>query len=124
MVTVREIVTTSLMLPEVPVTVIRYVPTAAVEPTTIVIVEVPAPVIEVGLKVMVTPAGWPVADKEMPELKPFVTVLVIVDVPELACTSEIEVDEAVRPKPGVLIVLSSPLIRLLPFGLPQPVAKS
>jgi hypothetical protein len=48
-----------------------------------VMVEVPAPVIEVGLKVTVTPAGWPVADKEMPEAKPFNTVLVIVDVPEL-----------------------------------------
>ena len=80
MVTVRETVTISVMLPEVPVTLILYVPMAVDEPTVMVMVEVPAPVIEVGLKVTVTPAGWPVADKEMPESKPFVTVLVIVDV--------------------------------------------
>ena len=124
LVTVREIVTISVMLPEVPVTLILYVPTTADEPTVIVMVEVPAPVIEVGLKVTVTPVGWPTADREIPELKPFVTVLVIVDVPEPPCTSVSEAGEAVRPKPGVLIVLSSPLIRPLPFGLPQPVAKS
>ena len=107
MVTVRETVTTSVMLPEVPVTLMLYVPGAADAPTVMVMVEVPAPVIELGLKLTVTPAGWPVADKEMAELKPFVTVLVIVDVPELPCTNETAVGEAVRPKPGVLIVLIS-----------------
>ena len=124
MVTARETVTISVMLPEIPATLILYVPMTVDEPTVIVMVEVPAPVIEVGLKVTVTPVGWPVADKEMPEAKPFVTVLVIVDIPELPCTMESAGAEAVRPKPGVLIVLSSPLIRALPFGLPQPVAKS
>ena len=124
MFTVRETVTISEMAPEVPVTRIRYVPVTVDEPTVIVMVEVPAPVTEVGPKVTDRPLGWPVADKEMPESKPFVTVLVIVDVPELPCSSESAAGEAVRPKPGVLIVLSSPLIRLLPFGLPQPVAKS
>ena len=124
MVTARVTVTTSVLLPEVPVTLRLYVPMAVDEPTVIVMVEVPAPVIEVGPKVTDTPLGWPVADKEMPESKPFVTVLVIVDVAELPCSSERLAGEAVRPKPGVLIVLSSPLIRLLPFGLPQPVAKS
>ena len=124
MVTVRVTVTISEMLPEVPVTIILYVPTTVDEPTVIVMVEVPAPVIEVGPKITVTPVGWPVADKEMPEAKPFVTVLVIVDVPEPPCTTEAIGGEAVRPKPGVLMVLISPLIRPLPFGLPQPVAKS
>ena len=124
LVTVREIVTISVMLPEVPVTLILYVPTTADEPTVIVMVEVPAPVIEVGLKVTVTPVGWPVADKEMRALKPFVTVLVIVDVAEPPCTTEAAVSEAVRPKPEVLIVPISPLIRPLPFGLPHPVARS
>ena len=123
MFTVRETVTISEMAPEVPVTRIRYAPVTVDEPTVIVMVEVPAPVTEVGPKVTDTPLGWPVADKEMPESKPFVTVLVIVDVPELPCSSESVAGEAVRPKPGVLIVLSSPLIRPLPFGLPQPVAK-
>ena|ERR1700693_4250607 len=94
------------------------------EPTAIVMVEVPDPIIEFGLKVTVTPKGWPVADKEMSESKPFVAVLVIVDVPELPGTTETMVGEAVRTKPGVLIVLINALIRALPFGLPQPVAKS
>lgn len=49
--------------------------------TLIVIVEVPAPVIEVGLKVTVTPVGWPLADREMDPLKPPVTELVMVEVP-------------------------------------------
>src|SRR6516164_5053329 len=82
-VTVRETVTISAMLPDFPFTLMLYVPVATDEPTVIVIVEVPAPVIEVGLKLTVTPVGWPVADKEMAELKPFVTVLVMVEVPEL-----------------------------------------
>ena len=61
-----------------------YVPAAVDEATVIVMVEVPAPVIEVGLKLTVTPVGWPLADKEMAESKPPVTVLVMVEVPELA----------------------------------------
>ena len=57
------------------------------EATVIVMVEVPAPVIEVGLKLTVTPVGWPLADKEMAELKPPVTVLVMVEVPGLPCAT-------------------------------------
>src|SRR5580658_3523569 len=94
------------------------------EPTVIDIVEVPAPLIGLGLNVTFTPAGWPVADKEMADAKPFVTVLVIVDVAAPPGTTETVAGEAVRPKPGVLIVLSNPLIKALPFGLPQPVARS
>ena len=124
LVTARVTVTTSVMPPEVPVTLMLYVPMTVDEPTMIDTVEVPAPVIEGGLKVTVTPVGWPVADKEMPESKPFVTVLEIVDVPELPGATETIVGEAVRPKPGVLIVLSNALIKALPFGLPQPVARS
>src|SRR5580700_3899786 len=112
------------MLPAVPVTLMLYVPGAVDGPTVIVMVEVPVPVIELGLKPTVTPAGWPAADKETAWLKPFVTVLVIVDVPELPCISTTVVGEAVRPKPGALAALISALIRALPFGLPQPVAKS
>jgi hypothetical protein len=47
----------------------------------IVIVDVPAPVIEAGLKLTETPAGCPLADKETAELNPPLTVDVIVDVP-------------------------------------------
>jgi hypothetical protein len=82
MATIKETVTISVMLPEIPMTLILYVPMAVDGLVVIVMVEVPAPVIEVGLKVTVTPVGWPVADKEMPESKPLSTVLVITDVPE------------------------------------------
>ena len=56
-VTVSETVVVSTVLPEVPFTVIAYVPGAVDEDTVIVIVELPAPVIEVGLNVTVTPLG-------------------------------------------------------------------
>ena|ERR1700730_11905034 len=92
--------------------------------TVIVMVEVPAPVIEVGLKPMVTPVGWPVADNEMAELKPPVTVLVIVDFPKLPCPTETEAGEAERLKPGAGELPASALISPEPFGLPKPVAKS
>src|ERR1700728_4188930 len=105
-------------------TLILYVPKTVDGPAVMVMVEVPAPVIEVGLKVTVTPAGWPVADKEMPASKPLSTVLVITEVPEPPCTKETVGGEAVSPKPGRLIVSINPVIRPLPFGLPQPLAKS
>jgi hypothetical protein len=122
-VTVRETVVVSVVLPEVPVTVMGYVPVAVDEPTVIVMVEVQAPVIEVGLKLAVTPDGWPVADNEMAELNPPVTVLVMVEVPELPCATEADAGEAERLKPGVAGPVSA-LSRPEPFGLPQPVAKS
>ena len=49
--------------------------------TVMVMVELPAPVIEPGLKLTVTPEGWPVADKVITPLKPPVTALVMVDCP-------------------------------------------
>ena len=122
-VTVSETVVVSVVLPEVPFTVMLYVPVAVDEATVMVMVEVPAPVIDVGLKPMVTPVGWPVAVKVIAESKPPVTVLVIVDVPELPCATETEVGEAERLKPGVTEPVRL-LIRPDPFGLPQPVAKS
>jgi hypothetical protein len=121
-------VVVSLVLPEVPidvpVTVMLYVPMTVDEATAIVMVEVPAPVIEVGLKLTVTPVGWPVADKVMAELKPPVTVLLMVEFPELPCATGTEAGEPERLKPGLDGVPASALIRPDPFGLPQPVAKS
>ena len=91
-------------LPPVPVTVIVYVPVAVVEATAKVRVEVPEPgaAMDVGLKLTVTPVGWPDADKATAESKPFTTALVIVDVPLLPCTTETEVGEAERVKLGVV----------------------
>ena len=80
---VSETVVVSVMAPEVPVTVMGYSPGTVVVPTVMVMIEVPVPVIEVGLNPTVTPAGWPVAVKPTDESKPPVTVLVMVDVPEL-----------------------------------------
>lgn len=94
------------------------------EATVIVMVEVPAPVIDVGLKPIVTPVGWPLADNEIAELKPPVTVLVIFDVPELPCATETDAGEAERLKPGAGAVPASAVIRAAPFGLPHPVARS
>ena len=87
-------------------------------------VEVPAPVIEVGLKLTVTPDGWPVAVKEMTPLKPPVTVLVMVDVPAWPCATETEDGEADKLKPGDDEPPTRAFSRPEPFGLPQPVAKS
>ena len=65
-------------------------PVTVDEATFIVRVELPAPLMEVGLKLTVTPAGWPLAVNEIAELNPPVTVLVIVDFPEPPCTTETE----------------------------------
>jgi hypothetical protein len=91
-----------------------------------VMVEVPEPgaAMEVGLKVTVTPVGWPVADKAIAESKPFKTAVVIVDVPLLPRTTESEVGDAQTVKLADADALVSALMRPVPFGLPQPVAKS
>ena len=125
-VTVRLTVHVCVMPPPVPVTVMVYVPVAVVEATAMVMVEVPLPgaAMDVGLKVTLTPAGWPVADKATAASKPFTIVLVIVDVPLLPCTTETGVGEAEMVKLGVGDVPTSALIRLAPFMLPQPVTKS
>ena len=66
--------------------------------------------------------GRPLADSVTAESKPPDTVLVMVDVPELPCTTETEVGEAERLKPGVAGPLSAAISPL--FGLPQPVTRS
>jgi hypothetical protein len=63
------------------------------------------------LKPTVTPVGWPAAVKETAESKPPVTVLVMVEVPELPCATETEVGEAERLKPGPGELPVSALIR-------------
>jgi len=123
-VTVSETVVVSTMLPEVPVTLMLYVPATVVEATVIVMVEDPGPVIEVGLKVTLTPVGWPLADKEMVESKPPVTLLVMLEVPDLPCATESDAGEAERLNPGADELPARAAIRPAPFGLPHPVARS
>ena len=91
-----------------------------------VMVDVPEPgaAMDVGLKLTVTPVGWPLADKATAELKPPETVVVMVDVPLLPCTTETEAGEAERVKAGDVLVGARALISPVPFGLPQPVTRS
>ena len=122
-VTVSDTVVFSVVVPEVPVTVIVYVPATVAEATTIFMVEVPAPVIDGGVKVTVTPVGWPVADSVTGELNPPVTVLVMVEVPEPPRGTDTVVGDAERLKPDDEPPARA-LIRATPFGLPHPVARS
>ena len=46
-----------------------------------IICDVPAPVIELGLKLTVVPAGWPLATSPMGELNPSATMVVTAAVP-------------------------------------------
>ena len=90
-------------------------------------VELPEPgaAIDVGLKVTVTPVGWPLAVKATAALNPFTTAVLIVEVPLLPCTTETEVGEAEMVKLGVgEDPPVSAFIRPIPFGLPQPVTRS
>jgi hypothetical protein len=69
--------------PPVADTVTFAVPVVAVLLAVKVSVELPAPgaVIEAGLKLAVTPAGNPVAERETAALKPPLTVVEIVELP-------------------------------------------
>ena len=99
-VTVSVTVVVCTVLPAVPVTVMGYVPSATDEPTVMLIAELPAPVIDVGLKLTVTPAGCPEALSTTGVLNPPVTELVMVELPALPCTTETDDGEADRLKPG------------------------
>ena len=92
------------MLPLLPVIVIVRFPVEALLLTVTFMVEVPAPVIEVGLKVMVRPLPPPEADREIAELKPPVTVEVMVELPELPWAMLIDVGDALIEKPGAVPV--------------------
>lgn len=124
LVTVSEIMVVETVLPDVPVTVMLYVPAVAVEPTVKVSEEVPAPVIDDGLKAAVTPVGRPETASAMDELKPPVTALAMVAEPVLPCVIESEDGEAERVKPGVAVVELTSAEISPELGLPQPVTRS
>lgn len=88
-----------------------------------VIVEVPVPVIDVGLNPIVTPEGCPDAVRVTAELNPPVTVLVIVELPVLPAATVTDAGEAERLKPEVVPPPVSAAINP-EFGLPHPVTKS
>jgi len=123
-VTVSRTVAVWVIPPPVPVITMVYAPAVVVAATTMVIVEVPEPVMEVGLKVTVTPAGWPLADSDTAELKPSMAVDVMVEVALPPWSTVKEAGEAERVKVGLVAVGARALIRFWPFGLPQPVTRS
>ena len=94
--------------------------------TASVAVEVPEPgaAMDAGLKLTVTPVGWPLAVNAMAESKPPDTVVVIVEVPLLPTATETAVGEAASVKAGVVLVGARALMRPTPLGLPHPVTRS
>ena len=88
--------------PPVPVTVMVRVPRVALLLTLILIVDdtVPGAGIGFGLNVTVTRLPWPVADKEIAELKPFSAVVLIVEVPEVPRATVTDAGDAVIEKCG------------------------
>lgn len=123
-VTVSDTVAVCVIPPPVPVTVIVYVPVAVVDATASVKVDVPEPgaAIDVELKVAVTPVGWPLADNATAELNPPETVVVIVELPLLPCTTETEVGEAERVNAGVAAAVTvSEIVAVCISPPPEPV---
>lgn len=102
-VTVSEMVAVCVMLPPVPVTVMVYVPVAVPVATASVAVDDPEPgaAMDVGLKLTVTPLGWPLADKATAASNPPDIVVVMVEVPLLPTATETEVGEAASVNAGV-----------------------
>jgi hypothetical protein len=114
-----------LVLPLVPLTVMVWFPIAAFLAALMVMVEVPAPVTEVGLKVMVSPLPWPDAERLIAELNPPVTDVVMVTEPEVLRATVSDVGEAEMPNPAVVEVTVSvtvvlcvvlPLVPLMVMG--------
>lgn len=124
-VTMSDTVAVCVMPPPVAVTVIAYVPTAVVEATAKVRVDVPEPgaAKDVELRLTVTPAGAPVADNVTAESKPPATVLVMVELPLLPCTTETDAGDAESVRVGEVAVGARALISPV-FGEPQPVTRS
>ena len=95
--------------PPVAVMVMVRFPSLAFLPTRTVMVEVPEPgaAIELGLKVTLFDPPCPEADKEIDELKPPETAVVIVAVPELPRATLIVDGEALTVKFGLVPVTVS-----------------
>lgn len=85
-----------------------------------VMVDVPEPgaAIDVGLKVTVTPAGWPLADKATAALKPLETAVLTVHLPVLPCTTETDVGEADNVKAAAFTVRVTDVVCVTPPPVP------
>ena len=95
-------------------------PVGVVEPTTIVIVELPFPGagMEVGLKVAVAPEGSPEAESAIELLKPPLTAVVMVDVPWLPCAMLSDAGDAVIVNVGAVTVRVTVVFCCTPPPLP------
>ena len=104
----RAIVVVCVMAPPVALTVTFDVPVVAVLLAVSVRVELPLPgaAIEAGLKLAVTPAGNPEADNATAELNPPLTVVEIVELPDVPCVTETVAGEALIVKFGVAAELT------------------
>lgn len=96
---VNETVVVCDVVPLVPLTVMVRVPRVARLDTRIVIVELPAPVIEVGLKLTVTRLPWPEADNATAELNPPLTEDVTVTLPDVPRLTVMEEGDALSENP-------------------------
>jgi hypothetical protein len=83
-------------------------PVVAVALAVRVRVDVPLPgaAIDAGAKLAVTPAGKPEAESETAELKPPLTVVEIVELPDVPCTTERVVGDALSVKFGDVAALT------------------
>ena len=97
---VRVTVVVRVLPPPVPLMAMLRVPVLAREVVVTFIVDVPDPgaAMDVGVKLTVTPDGWPVADKAMAELNPPEMAVVILEVPELPLLTLIERGDALMVK--------------------------
>ena len=105
--TFKTTVVVWLALPLCPVIVRVRLPVVARRPTVIVMVEVPAPVIDDGLKLILVLLPCPEADSEIAELKPPVTAVVMVTLPELLLVMLMDVGDALIEKPALVPVTVS-----------------
>lgn len=100
MVSVTVVVST--VLPEVPFTVMGKVPPAVPAATAMVMLVLLPALMGLVVNPMVTPAGWPVADKVMePEKPPVTALLIVVDpLPPALTETELGDDEMEKPDGG------------------------
>ena len=105
---VSAMVVVCVMVPPVAVTVTFTVPVVAVAVAVNVSVELPPPgaAMEDGLKLAVTPAGNPDAERATAELNPPLTVVEMVELPEVPCVTDRLPGDALRVKFGAVTALT------------------
>ena len=105
--------------------VIAYVPAAVPAATVNVAVEVVEPLIDVGLKLTVTPEGAFEYDSDTDDENPPVADMEIVDAPLPPVDgTEIALGFAASVKPGVCVCVPASALISADCGLPHPVTRS